>query len=88
MKNKLVVGSPASWWGAKWREALPAGNGVLGAAVYGAVHDETVLLTHEDLWHGVVTPELPDVSELLPEVRKLLADGYVHAPRTACTRMN
>lgn len=75
MKNKLVMKYPASWWGAKWREALPSGNGTIGAAVYGAVHDETVLLTHEDLWYGVKTPELPDVSRKLPEVRRLLFGG-------------
>jgi alpha-L-fucosidase 2 len=75
MKNVLEMKYPSSWWGAKWREALPSGNGTIGAAVYGAVHDETVLLTHEDLWHGVATPELPDVSGLLPEVRKLLDEG-------------
>jgi alpha-L-fucosidase 2 len=71
----LYLKTPASWWGARWREALPSGNGTLGAAVYGAVHDERVLLTHEDLWHGVKTQELPDVSACLPEVRELLAEG-------------
>lgn len=75
MKNKLILKTPASWWGAKWREALPSGNGTIGAAVYGAVHDETVLLTHEDLWCCVDTQELPDVSGELPEVRQLLAEG-------------
>ena len=78
-KNKLQMKYPSSWWGAKWRDALPSGNGTIGAAVYGAVHDETVLLTHEDLWHGAITPELPDVSELLPEVRRLLDEGDVQA---------
>lgn len=75
MKNKLNLKTPAAWWGAKWREALPAGNGTIGAAVYGAVHDETVLLTHEELWRGVKTDELPDVSRKLEEVRRLLLDG-------------
>ena len=79
MKNKLLMKYPASWWGAKWREALPAGNGPIGAAVYGAIHDETVLLTHEKLWHKVITQELPDVSHILPETRRLLADKMVHA---------
>jgi len=74
-KNRLILKTPASWWGANWREALPSGNGTLGAAVYGAVHDETILLTHEDLWVGVKTQELPDVSGLLPEVRRLLFEG-------------
>jgi alpha-L-fucosidase 2 len=75
MKNRLILKTPASWWGAKWREALPAGNGTIGAAVYGAVHDETVLLTHESLWHNVKTEELPDVSGELSKVRKLLRKG-------------
>ena len=79
MKNKLLMKYPSSWWGAKWREALPSGNGPIGAAVYGAVHEETVMLTHEDLWHMVVTQELPDVCGLLPEVRRLLSDRMVHA---------
>jgi alpha-L-fucosidase 2 len=75
MKNRLILKTPASWWGARWREALPSGNGTIGAAVYGAVHNETVLLTHEDLWHGVKTSELPDVSNELPSVRQLLFEG-------------
>ena len=70
---------PAAWPGAKWREALPSGNGTIGAAVYGAVHDETVLLTHDDLWHEVVTNELPDVSHTLPEIRARLSKGDAHA---------
>ena len=75
LKNSLFLKYPASWWGAKWREALPSGNGPIGAAVYGAVNNETILLTHEDLWHVVKTPELPDVSDRLPEVRELMYAG-------------
>ena len=77
-RNRLVLNYPSSWWGARWREALPTGNGTIGAAVYGAVHDETILLTHEDLWNGAATPELPDVSDRLPTVRQLLDEGKVH----------
>ena len=69
---------PSSWWGGKWREAMPSGNGTLGAAVYGGVHEETVLLTHEDLWHCTKTLEMPDVSDRLPEVRALLEAQDVH----------
>lgn len=78
MKNKLILNYPSSWWGARWREALPAGNGTLGAGVYGAVHNETVLLTHEDLWHRASTPTLPDVSHCLPEMRRLLDEKKMH----------
>lgn len=75
MKNVLTLRTPASWWGGRWREALPSGNGEIGAAVYGSVNEETVLLTHEDLWWQGKTPEMPDVSDLLPEVRRLMLGG-------------
>lgn len=75
MKNTLTTKYPASWHGEKWREAFPSGNGEIAAAVYGSVHDENILLTHDDLWHEVVTQPLPDVSHKLPEVRQLLQDN-------------
>lgn len=78
MKNELRMNYPASWWKSKWREALPSGNGRIGASVYGSIHEETVLLTHEDLWWKSRTPELPDVSGKLPEVRHLLMEGNAH----------
>jgi hypothetical protein len=68
---------PASWHRATWREALPAGNGKIGIAVYGAVHDETIMLTHEDLWCNCNNQELPNVSSKLPEVRSSLFEGKV-----------
>jgi alpha-L-fucosidase 2 len=74
-KNKLVLKYPASWWGNMWREALPSGNGRIGAAVYGAVNHETILINHEDLWHWGRKDPLPDVSYTLPEVRKLMKEG-------------
>jgi alpha-L-fucosidase 2 len=74
MKNQLKMHYPAAWHGGRWREALPAGNGVMGAAVYGSVHKERIMITHDDLWHEVRTPELPDVSHKLPEIRRLLSE--------------
>lgn len=82
MKNLVTMNYPASWWRARWREALPAGNGRIGASVYGGVHEETVLLNHEDLWWNSQTPMLPDVSGQLPEARRLLDAGDAcHADR-------
>jgi alpha-L-fucosidase 2 len=78
MNNLLKLITPASLWGAQWRDALPAGNGLIGVSVYGGVHRERILLNHGDLWWGSSTPELPDVSGCLPEVRRLLLEG--HAP--------
>jgi alpha-L-fucosidase 2 len=77
MQNKLLMRYPASSWIARWREGLPAGNGRIGALVYGAVWQETVLLNHEDLWGGKTRQEMPDVSSTLPEMQKLLLGGKV-----------
>ena len=52
MQNLIILKTPASFWGAPWREALPSGNGRIGAAVYGGVGRERILLTHDDLWTG------------------------------------
>src|SRR5699024_8421245 len=71
-KNKLLLHYPASWWRNMWREALPAGNGEIGAAVYGAIHKETVLINHSDLWHLGVKGTLPDVSHSLQETRNMM----------------
>ncbi|XEC95808.1 glycoside hydrolase N-terminal domain-containing protein [Paenibacillus tarimensis] len=79
-RNVLLLKYPASWWKNKWREALPAGNGTIGASVYGAVQDETVLLNHAELWHGGRADTLPDVSGTLPQTRQLMDEGrYMEA---------
>ncbi|MDF7798190.1 glycoside hydrolase N-terminal domain-containing protein [Pontiellaceae bacterium B1224] len=75
MKNTITTQYPASWYRQLWREALPSGNGIISAAVYGHVNNERVLLSHDDLWHEVVTMDLPDVSHTIPEIRRLLLDG-------------
>ncbi|WJH32898.1 glycoside hydrolase family 95 protein [Paenibacillus sp. CC-CFT747] len=71
-EDKVTLRYPASWWRNLWREALPAGNGVLGASVFGGVQDETVLLNHAALWHWGQRDELPDVSFTLKETRRLM----------------
>ncbi|BFT74243.1 glycosyl hydrolase family 95 catalytic domain-containing protein [Paenibacillus sp. P36] len=74
-EDKLTMSYPASWWRNMWREALPAGNGVLGASVFGGVQEETVLLNHAKLWHWGQRDELPDVSFTLERTRKLMDEG-------------
>lgn len=74
-RNVLTMKYPASWPGARWREALPSGNGMTGAAVYGGVSEETVLLNRADLWHEGKAGELPDVGALLPEIRRRMREG-------------
>lgn len=71
-KYKLWLKTPASWYKAEWKEALPTGNGIVGASVYGAVKEETILINHSSLWHWGVRGTLPDISSSLEITRELM----------------
>ena len=57
-----------------WNEALPIGNGRLGAMVFGNATDEIIQLNEETLWSGgpVNTNPNPNAQQYLPEIRKAL----------------
>jgi len=60
-----------------WNEALPLGNGALGAMVFGNAIDELIQLNEETLWTGGpsdLNPN-PEASKYLSQVRKLLFEG-------------
>ncbi|HEY3377734.1 MAG TPA: glycoside hydrolase family 95 protein [Armatimonadota bacterium] len=59
----------------RWQDALPTGNGTLGALVHGHIRHEMVILNHEALWLRRAKPTVPDISAHLPELRRLLAAG-------------
>ena len=44
----LLYNSPAS----VWEEALPLGNGRMGAMVYGGAVNEHIQLNEESIWYG------------------------------------
>jgi alpha-L-fucosidase 2 len=59
-----------------WEEALPLGNGRLGAMVFGGVTDERLQLNEDSLWDGYsLDTSNPDALKVLPQVRKLLFEG-------------
>ncbi|MGQ8334974.1 glycoside hydrolase family 95 protein [Sunxiuqinia sp. A32] len=59
-----------------WEEALPLGNGKLGAMVFGGVADERIQLNESSLWDGFpLDPNDPTSLENLPEVQRLLFEG-------------
>ena len=43
-----------------WEEALPVGNGRIGAMVYGGVLRDHIQLNEETIWSGAPTPKLAD----------------------------
>jgi alpha-L-fucosidase 2 len=60
----------------EWVEALPVGNGRLGAMVFGGIHQERLQLNEDTLWAGgPYDPANPEALAALPEVRRLIAAG-------------
>ena len=63
---------------AGWNEALPVGNGRLGAMVFGGVPEERIQLNDDTLWDGYPRDRInPKASEALPQVRQLLFEGKI-----------
>lgn len=59
-----------------WEEALPVGNGRLGAMIFGGVADERIQLNESTLWDGYpLNPNNPEAFKALPEVRRLLFEN-------------
>src|SRR5512145_736278 len=72
----------------EWTEALPVGNGRLGAMVFGGVAEERIQLNEDTLWSGEPTDwNNPSAKEALPLVRKALFDGDPRLADSLCKRM-
>lgn len=57
----------------RWFDALPLGNGRLGAMVYGHTSIERVQLNDDSLWYGSFADRNnPSLKEKLPEIRSLI----------------
>ena len=71
---------PMLWYqqpAAQWVEALPVGNGRLGAMIFGGIETERLQLNEDTLWGGgPYDPANPEAREALPEIRRLLAAGH------------
>ncbi|HEY0610430.1 MAG TPA: glycoside hydrolase family 95 protein, partial [Chitinophaga sp.] len=65
----------------EWTEALPVGNGRLGAMVFGGVNEELIQLNEATLWSGgpVNNQVNPNAASHLPAVRELLRKGDYNA---------
>ena len=59
-----------------WHEALPVGNGRIGAMVFGGVETERLQLNEQTIWSGSESNyDRVGAYEYLPEVRRLLFAG-------------
>src|SRR5687768_17775861 len=60
----------------KWVEALPIGNGRIGAMIFGGVAEDRIQFNEETLWTGAPRDHnKPDAHRYLDEIRKLLFEG-------------
>ena len=72
--SRLWYQEPASIW----EEALPIGNGRLGAMIYGSSPVEHIQLNEDSVWYGgFVHRNNPDALKNLPKIRELILSGRV-----------
>ncbi|KAF2294593.1 hypothetical protein GH714_013160 [Hevea brasiliensis] len=66
---KITFNGPAK----SWTDAIPIGNGRLGAMVWGGIPSEIIQLNEDTLWTGTPSDYTnPDAPEALSEVRNLV----------------
>ncbi len=87
----LFAGSAAAdhilWYeqpASQWVEALPVGNGRLGAMVFGGAAEERIQLNEETVWAGPPVPQAePGFREAIDKARKQWFEGkYAEAQKT------
>jgi alpha-L-fucosidase 2 len=70
--NRLWYRKPAE----EWNEALPIGNGKLGAMVFGGVRKERFQLNEDSVWYGGPRDRNnPDAKPNLPKIREMILAG-------------
>ncbi|WP_192085459.1 glycoside hydrolase N-terminal domain-containing protein [Algoriphagus sp. Y33] len=78
---KAQESSPLTLWYKQpaadvWTDALPIGNGKLGAMIYGNVENELIQLNEHTVWSGGPNRnDNPDALAALPEIRRLIFEG-------------
>jgi alpha-L-fucosidase 2 len=78
--QSLCPQEPLTLWYTKpavqWVEALPVGNGRLGAMVFGGITNERLQLNEGTLWAGgPYDPANTEGKNALPEIQKLIFEG-------------
>lgn len=82
---KLWYDKPAG----EWVEALPVGNGRIGAMVFGGVSSELIRLNESSLWSGCPVQDSLNIDfpRYLPMIRKALFEGDFSTAAQGCRSM-
>ena len=74
MEYNMIYDRPAD----RWSDALPLGNGRLGAMVYGQTAVERIQLNEDSLWYGrAMNRNNPRLRGALPEIRRRVFAGEI-----------
>ncbi len=74
MNTKLWYTAPAT----DWNEALPIGNGRLGAMIFGGVGEEHLQVNEDSVWYGgPMDRNNPDALKNLPKIREYIINGQI-----------
>lgn len=80
---KLTYSKPAE----NWNEALPIGNGKLGAMVFGGVTQEHLQLNEETIWAGEPGNNVPkNTFDSIQKIRKLLNESKFEEAQNVSNR--
>ena len=91
IQSQEASGALTLWYtqpATEWTEALPIGNGRLGAMVYGGIEQEHLQLNEDTLWSGGPHDyDNPDAYQLLATVRGQLEQGEYRAAEATAQKM-
>ncbi|RPD41005.1 glycoside hydrolase family 95 protein [Chitinophaga barathri] len=78
--NAAIAQQPMQLWykqpARRWEEALPVGNGRMGAMVYGRPEKEILQVNEESVWAGIKFNDAnPNAYKVLDTIRKLIFEG-------------
>jgi len=79
--NAAAIPATTLWYAQpaeKWTDALPIGNGRLGAMIFGGIPDERIQFNEDTLWKGRPHNYVrAGAGQQLTEIRRLLAEGKI-----------
>lgn len=70
---------------ADWNEALPIGNGRMGAMVYGGIYTDILQMNNDSIWYGKPKDRVnPSAGGSLVEIRRLIDEGKITEAEDLC----